>query len=192
MTGVLGAFALFLAVGLFTYTKVREHKEAEGKKSLPPLGGKFLSPIFVVAGIGLICFNSIFFYAEPGMSYLVQYPSGTQKGVLQPGYSTRWFGDVIPFKKFVTVAFLNQEEMATKRSDGVEFSAAASPQGIRFNDSVQSNVSMTARFELSNDPEKFLKMAVAFRNQANLVHSSLIPIMQESMNNTGRMFSAHE
>lgn len=189
MTGVLGVFALFLAVGLFAYAKVREHQESEGRKKLPPLGGKFLSPIFVLAGITLICFNSIFFYSEPGMSYLVQYPTGTQKAVLQPGYSTRWFGDVVPFKKFVTVAFLNKEETA---ADGVNFSATATPQRIRFNDSVQSQVSMTARFELSNDPERFLAMAVAYRNQANLVHSSLIPIMQESMNNTGRMFSAQE
>jgi regulator of protease activity HflC (stomatin/prohibitin superfamily) len=133
---------------------------------------------FLMAGI-----NGIVFYARPGMSYLVQYPWGTQSAVLSPGFHTRFFGEAIPFKKFLTVSF---------GEDHGEFSGTAPPQMIRFNDSVTAQVRMTARFELPSAGEQFLPMAVAYRSQENLINSSLVPIMQEAMRNAGRMFSAQE
>ena len=161
----------------------------DGTSVLRFLPGKFnavLLWLVLVIGMFVASLNSIFFYAEPGMSYLVQYPWGVQRGVLQPGFNTRFFGEVIPFKKFLTIAFVN------KKTDRTPFSGIANMQEIRFHDSVTANVRMTARFELPSNPEQFLPMAVAYRSQENLVYSTLIPTMQEAMRNSGRMYAAQE
>ncbi len=140
----------------------------------------------LLLGLVGVSFQSIVFYASPGMSYLVQYPWGVQKGVTMPGFQIRWFGEVIPFKKYLTIAFVSEKTNKTS------FSGIAPVQEIRFNDSVTSNVKMTARFKLPDNEAQFLPMAVAYRGQDNLVYSTLIPIMQESMRNSGRMFAAQE
>jgi len=141
--------------------------------------------VAVILGIMLTMIQGFFFYAEPGYSYLVQYPNGTQKAVLTPGYHVSWLGEVIPFKKYVTIAFVGAE-------DPTNFSGVRSAQSIRFNDSVTADVRMTARFQLPEGEDLFLKMALAFRSQENLINSSLVPIAQEAMRNSGRMFSAQE
>ncbi len=138
-----------------------------------------------ISGILLFSVQFTFFYAAPGISYLVQYPWGTQKAVLTPGFKPRWFGEAIPFKKFLTVAF-------TDDGDDGKFSGAMHPQEVRFYDSVTATVEMTARFELPSSEEQFLPMAVAYRSQANLINATLMPTMQESMRNAARMFSAQE
>ncbi len=41
----------------------------------------------VLVGMFIASLNSVFFYSEPGMSYLVQYPWGVQKGVLTQAFT---------------------------------------------------------------------------------------------------------
>jgi len=84
----------------------------------------------------------------------VQFPWGTQNAVLEPGFHPRFFGEAIPFKKYLTVSFGG-------RSD--DFSGAAPVQEIRFHDSVTANMRMTARFQLPENEEQFLPMAIAYR-----------------------------
>lgn len=181
---------IFILLGIFAFifNWVRGGID-EGSRILRIMPNKF-RPFFammsLVFGLLLASLNSVFFYAEPGMSYLVQYPWGLQKGVLTPGFHSRIFGEVIPFKKFLTIAFLDT------KTNKEPFSGAAPPQEIRFHDSVTANVKMTARFELPSNEEQFLPMAVAYRSQQNLVYSTLIPTMQEAMRNSGRMYAAQE
>lgn len=170
---------VLMAVALlgFIYNAVRKQKEQ----------GVFIggSSLLVMLLIGLVLGGAqgIIFYASPGMSYLVQFPWGTQNAVLQPGFHPRFFGEAIPFKKYLTVSFGGLSG---------DFSGVAPVQEIRFHDSVTANMRMTARFQLPENEEQFLPMAVAYRSQDNLINSSLIPIMQEAMRNSGRMYSAQE
>ena len=161
----------------FIYNSIRKQREQ----------GLFMS---ASALIGLLMFGfilggaqGVIFYASPGMSYLVQFPWGTQNAVLEPGFHPRFFGEAIPFKKYLTVSF---------GGPSGDFSGSAPQQEIRFHDSVTANMRMTARFQLPETEELFLPMAIAYRSQENLINSSLIPIMQEAMRNSGRMYSAQE
>ncbi len=131
-----------------------------------------------------------FFYAEPGNSYLVQYPWGPQHVEFLPGYHARWFGESIGFNKTIAVTFIDDDDLWRRNQAGASFAGVSPPYEIRFNDSVTAEVKMTARFELPTDPERFLAMAVAYRTQENLVFSTLLPVMKEAMWNAGRMFSA--
>lgn len=191
---IVGWVALFLAIMILIYSWIRkaipEQSEEDGRYQrhhwrLPEaFSGKTITAMFMASLIA-IGTNKVFFYAEAGVSYLVQYPWGTQTSVLTPGFHARFLGETIPFKKFLTVSFGGQQ--ADDR-----FSGSANAQEIRFNDSVTATVRLTARFQLPENSEQFLPMAIAYRSQENLINSSLIPIMQEAMRNSGRMFSAQE
>lgn len=181
LVGLILAGLALLAIVLLNVKRHNPDHRIIGR--IPQLGAGGVAAL-LVSGIVLASVDGILFYAEPGMSYLVQYPWGAQKAVLTPGFHTRWGGEKIDFKKYLTVGF-GQRDVA-------DFSGSAPAQEIRFNDSVTADVQMTARFALPETPESFLAMALAYRSQTNLVHSSLIPVMQEAMRNAGRMFSAQE
>ncbi|MCU7943870.1 MAG: hypothetical protein KZQ87_14425 [Candidatus Thiodiazotropha sp. (ex Cardiolucina cf. quadrata)] len=172
-----GLALITLSILGFIYNAIRKQRE------MGPFMGA--SALFGLLTIGFVLGGAqgIIFYASPGMSYLVQYPWGTQQAVLEPGFHPRFFGEAIPFKKYLTVSFGGMAG---------NFSGTAPVQEIRFHDSVTANMRMTARFQMPKVDEQFLPMAIAYRSQDNLINSSLIPIMQEAMRNSGRMYSAQE
>jgi hypothetical protein len=185
---LIGKLFIFLGVFGLIYSWIRGGiDEGAGILKFLPNKPKSVLMIGLLAfGVLVASLNSILFYAQPGMSYLVQYPWGVQNATLQPGFHARWFGEVIPFKKFMTIVFVD------KNTNRNAFSGTAAVQEIRFNDSVTANVKMTARFELTDNESQFLPMAVAYRSQENLIYSTLIPTMQEAMRNSGRMYAAQE
>ena len=83
---------------------------------------KVLTPVFLIA-ILITQLNSMFFYAEAGYSYLVQYATGTQTSVLTPGWHLKLYGEVTPMKKVMTVRFTNKD---------IPASGLDNPIGIRF------------------------------------------------------------
>jgi regulator of protease activity HflC (stomatin/prohibitin superfamily) len=174
---VAGFVLIAMSVAGFIFNAVRKQR-GQG----PYIGASTLFVLFFF-GLALGGAQGVFFYASPGMSYLVQFPWGTQNSVLEPGFHPRFFGEAIPFKKYLTVSFGGQAG---------DFSGVAPVQEIRFHDSVTANMRMTARFQLPASEAQFLPMAIAYRSQENLINSSLMPIMQEAMRNSGRMYSAQE
>lgn len=156
-----------------------------GKK---PLGvPKFIGAI--ILGFFVMFMNGVWFYSEPGMSYLVQYPWGTQTSVLSPGYHTKFWGNTIPFKKVLTVRFVDENKLKEK---GEAATGIEAPIPIRFNDAVTANVAEAIRFRMPVNKEQFKKMAVDFRSMDNLVASCLKPTCKEATRNAGRMLSAQE
>lgn len=143
----------------------------------------------LLIGIGLIFIflNGLFFYAEPGMSYLVQYPWGKQTAVLTPGYKLKIYGNVLPFKKVLTVRFNSKDRGGEQPTTGMEPHIK-----VRFNDAVTADVGEAIRFRLPMDSEQFIKMAVDFRSIGNLVTSSLKPVCKEVTRNAARMLAAQE
>jgi regulator of protease activity HflC (stomatin/prohibitin superfamily) len=167
------------------------------KRLIPPVivnnKWKMVLPIFLLAFVG-VQLDNIFFYAEAGHSYFVQYKTGGQRAVINaPGPTLKWYGEVIDFKAVNTVKYTTskEQEMTTEGKQGT-MSAIVPPVGIRFNDAVNADVSFTARFRLPTDKIKFKKMAKEFRSQDNLIKSIQIPIGREIARNAGRMYSAQE
>ena len=147
------------------------------------------SILMIGIGIALMFINGLFFYSEAGYSYLVQYPNGKQIAELRPGYHLKWWGEVVPWKKVVTVKFVSQEE---KKQDNQSYSGNRTTIPVRFNDAVKAELALSARFRLPEDTDNFLKMALEFRNQDNLVNGSLIPSCMEIAKNSARLISAQE
>lgn len=140
-----------------------------------------------VIGLLLLLSSGTFYYAKPGHSYLVQYPWGTQKADLEPGYHFDWYGTVIEFKKVITVRLTDDVDKESETASAMDNSVL-----VRFNDSVRAKVSSSTRFRLPENPEQFLKLAVDYRSQNNLVNSSLVPVTKEVIRNSARELSAQD
>jgi regulator of protease activity HflC (stomatin/prohibitin superfamily) len=140
-----------------------------------------------ITGFVMLILSGSFFYAEPGYSYLVQYPTGAQYSVLTPGYHMFWYGTVLEFKKVVTVRLTDDIDVDSETATETDNSIL-----VRFNDAVQAKVSSSTRFRLPEDPELFRKLAVDYRNPGNLVQSSLVPVTREVVRNSARELSAQD
>lgn len=182
MLTVLGIILIALGVALIAAPAVLSKKVAESRVlERIPLAVKGL---VILIGIFLTFITSLFFYAEPGYSYLVQYVSGQQLAVLDAGPKLKLFGNVIPFKKVITVKFSNTVEgKVSGKGESIQ---------IRFNDAVTADVDAVCRFRLPTEKEFFKRMALDFRSQENLIVASLIPVSREAIRNSGRMISAQE
>lgn len=179
---VSAIFILIAGLGLILSFFISSEGEGFLARITSPAKRKLYLTLFSIGGLTIFMMGS-FYYAQAGYSYLVQFPWGTQKADITPGLHAKFWGQAIPFKKYVTIGFADKSGA---------FSGLMPAQEVRFNDSVTANVEMTARFKLPEDEEMFRQMAVAFRTQDNLVRSSLAPILQESMRNSARMMSAQE
>ena len=178
---IIGFLLLLGGIGLYVFSK---YKGVNNVNS----GSKFFL-LTSLLGIFLISFNGLLFYSEPGYSYLVQYPNGTQIAELTPGFHFKWWGQAIPWKKVVTVKFISDEN---KKQDNQNYSGIRTTIPVRFNDAVKADMSLSARFRLPEDSGLFLKMALEFRSQDNLVNGSLIPSCMEIAKNSARLISAQE
>jgi len=139
------------------------------------------------AGLISLVLSGSFFYAEPGYSYLVQYPTGTQIAVTTPGYHMYWYGTVLDFKKVVTVRLTNEKDNDSETATVNDNSVV-----VRFNDAVVAQISSSTRFRIPEDPALFKKLAVDYRSLNNLVQSSLVPVTKEVIRNSARELSAQD
>lgn len=180
---ILGLVLIAIGVGHIVVPQLRNRNLGTGSKT------KWVRAIVISAvGVLVMFLDGAVFYAQAGYGYLVQYPTGTQTTVLDPGYHAKWWGDLIAFKKVITIKFAGQKN-ETRGDDTTGFEPVIP---IRFNDSVMANVSLATRFRLPEDPELFKKMALDYRTQNNLVSATLISFTREVTRNSARLLSAQE
>lgn len=142
--------------------------------------------ISIAAALGLFFLSSTIFYAEAGYQYLVIKPNGAKSAIMSEGFHFIGpFAKIQPWQKYIDV-----KASAGEISEEVE--GALKPIPIRFVDQVTAEMSMTGKFELPKDPDKFIALAVKFRTMNNLVHQTLIPTVREQAIQTGYMFSAQD
>jgi hypothetical protein len=138
------------------------------------------------AGISLIIVPYLFFWAEPGYQYLVIYPTGHKTAVMTEGIKWRGFAQIIPWQKFIDVKVVDPDEDI----DEIEGVMDAIP--IRFIDQVTAKTKLSTRFQLPNDVDSFIDLAIEFRSLQNLVQTTLVPTVREVVSNTGYMFAAQD
>jgi hypothetical protein len=137
-------------------------------------------------GVILILLPFLFFWAEPGYQYFVVYPNGSKDAVLTEGIKWRGFAKITPWQKFIDVKVIEKDE------DILEIEGAMAPIPIRFIDQVTAETKLSTRFQLPQDEESFIELAIEFRSLQNLVQTTLIPTVREVVSNTGYMFAAQD
>ena len=134
-----------------------------------------------------------FFYAEPGYKYHVRTFFGDEKMVRDVGWNTYLWGTVTPWKNAMSVQSTHggRGDMSAE-SEGESMSANMPPQTLVFLDQVDAAVTATARFQLPEDEESFLRLVRAFRSPENLLRTELIPAFQETLGASASLMAAEE
>ncbi len=173
---------------------------------LMAIASRFFLPArfgFLKWGIGLVGafavayggFTGAFFYAEPGYKYHVRTIFGDEKMVRDVGYNTKLWGQVNSWKNAMSVqATWNGAGNLSAERDGRsgEVSANLAPQTLVFLDQVDAAVTATARYQLPEDEESFLRLARQFRTPENLLRTELIPAFQETLGASASLMAAEE
>lgn len=153
--------------------------------------------IMLLVGFLLITLRGMFFYAEPGVKYFLQYPWGTQTVVDRAGANIKMFGTLRPWKEYMTIKTSTkisrgEKTVSVVSSESNSSSGTMAPIEIRFIDQVTAEVIASTRFKLPTDEESFMNLVKEFRTQENLIEATLMPTVREVISNTGYMFAAQD
>lgn len=175
----------------------QEQRVLVGKKSAPFLLAITKKLAFIVLFVGLVLFAvpGIFFYAQPGMLYAVQYPTGGSKAVTQQGIKLKWWGKLIPIQMEIPI----QDVLPDNETDHSPYAYIEKAQLREFNDAVKGTVANSIvvtvdyiAIDERTGKEKFLDVALKNRSQDNLVYSRIVPYRNAVLKNTAKLMSAQE
>jgi hypothetical protein len=143
-------------------------------------------------GLGIILLGESLFYAVPSVQYYIVSPFGTKSTVFNAGLHFKIpFSRVQEWSKFIDIKCIDEEEINTPLSEGVE-GIIKGGIPIRFIDQVTGNVKVSVRVELPSDEASFIKLAEEFKDQTNFVNNTLLATVQEQVSNTGYMYAAQD
>jgi len=151
---------------------------------------KRLSTITLSIGLFIALIPALFFYAEPGVLYAVQYPWGGETAVVNQGVHIKFFARLIPIQMEIPIKDVLPESEKIEQS---EFAYILQAKEREFNDAVKGTVanSIVITVDYSNT-EKFLDVAKTNRSQENLVFSRIVPFRDAVLKNTAKLMSAQE
>lgn len=153
---------------------------------------KYVGVPALVAAIGFVGFNGVFFYNEAGFATHVRTIFGEEKIVDDVGYATKWFGRATPWKKALSVQSVLTEALEIDdSSDNDSLGATIEAFPIVFLGNVDAKVESSARFRLPSG-EQFLKIAQEYRNPENFIKTALVPAIKETLQATASLMSADD
>ena len=153
---------------------------------------KYVGMPVLVAAIGFVTFNGVFFYNEAGFATHVRTIFGEEKIVDDVGYATKWFGRATPWKKALSVQSVLTEALEIDdSSDNDSLGATIEAFPIVFLGNVDAKVESSARFRLPSG-EQFLKIAQEYRNPENFIKTALVPAIKETLQATASLMSADD
>lgn len=144
------------------------------------------SMALLIVGVLIALLPYLFFFAERGHSYLLVFPAGKMSAVMEQGIKWRGLAKIDKWQKYIDVKVVSSET----ESDEDELEGIMKPIPIRFIDQVTANGHVSLRFQLPEDIDSFVKLAVKYRTMSNLVNNTIIPTVREQLINTGYMFAA--
>jgi regulator of protease activity HflC (stomatin/prohibitin superfamily) len=214
MFTTIGVLALMLGVVTLVWNTIKKQKDAEDAayiKRVEEQGGrvdkwglnnvpKFPLPInplisFVV-GVVFIALNGLFFWAEAGTAYAVQYPWGGDKMVKTQGLKFQGWGRTIPLSYEISI----KDIITYPNEDGV-YVIPKSENGIynrlakqwEFSDAIKAEIATAVVVGVNTEDEDvFLNMADRNRSEQKLINGRVIPNIEAALKNTCKLMDAQE
>lgn len=146
----------------------------------------------LVVGLVLSVISGMFFYAEPGTAYAVQYPLGGQKAVFSQGINTKMWGRLIPIQFEMPIKYVipNQDG---KLGDQSQYAYVDKARQWEFNDAVKGEIATSIVISIDiSDEDKFLSVADRNKTEKNLIRSRIIPNIDQSIKNTCKLMAAQD
>lgn len=163
-----------------------------GLKVIQPL--PFVLPIpgkgWMYATLAVIIFalNGMFFWANAGTAYAVQFPWGGDKIVKTQGLKVKYWGRTIPLSYEISI----QDKLGSsdEGEDGIYNRGA---KLWEFSDAIKARIATAVVVGIEiNDEEVFLKMADANRSENKLIYGRVMPNVDAALKNTAKLMDAQE
>jgi regulator of protease activity HflC (stomatin/prohibitin superfamily) len=151
--------------------------------------GVGVGALIVLTVVGIVLFNGVFFYAEPGFQYHVRTITGAEKVVNDTGFNVKLFGRVTEWKKALTIQSVLE---GGESADDTSVTATIAAFNVVFLGNVDARIESTARFRLPTDTETFLNLAREYRTPENFVTTALVPAMKDTLQSTASLMTADE
>lgn len=146
----------------------------------------------ILLGFVMSVISGMFFYAEPGTAYAVQYPWGSQKAVVNQGINTKMWGRLIPIQFELPIKYV----IPTKDGQLGEQSKYANVDKAKywaFSDAVKARIATSVVISINTaDEDQFLSVADRNKTERNLIRSRIIPNIDQSLKNTCKLMDAQD
>ena len=182
---------LLLAAGYIYFAKATN-------RTVPKIGNPLA---YIAGGVLFIVLNGMFFWAEAGTAYAVQYPWGGDKMVATQGLKIKAWGKTIPlsYETSVKDIIIKQRkgedgsiiwDELPKNESGVYNRRA---QEWEFSDAIKADIASSVIVGVSiEDEDNFLKMADRNRSEGKLINGRVLPNIDAALKNTCKLMDAQE
>ena len=146
----------------------------------------------VALGILMTILNGMFFYADAGTAYAVQYVTGGDKMITTQGIKLKWWGRVIPlsYETSIKDIIVTNDNELPKNSQGIYNRKA---QKWEFSDAIKAEISTSVIVGVNiNDEEVFLNMADRNKSEAKLIYGRVLPNIDAAIKNTCKLMDAQD
>ena len=143
-------------------------------------------------GIVLSFITGMFFYADAGTAYAVQYLSGGDKMITTQGIKLKYWGRVIPLSYEISIKDIIVDEVneLPKNAQGIYNRKA---QKWEFSDAIKAEISTSVIVGVNiNDEEIFLNMADRNKSEGKLIFGRVLPNIDAAIKNTCKLMDAQD
>lgn len=192
MLTILGILLLLVGIAKIVWKRMNTNNKF-------PIGGR--AAYWLVSGVMIIMLNGLFFWAEAGTAYAVQYPWGGDKMVKTQGLKLKWWGRVIPLSYEISVKDI---KLKSKKNDDGEWVKEELPEngdGIynreakkwEFSDAIKADIEVAVVIGVNTDNEEvFLNMADRNRTEGKLISGRVLPNIDAVLKNTCKLMDAQD
>ena len=143
-------------------------------------------------GIAMSIITGMFFYAEAGTAYAVQFVTGGDKMVTTQGIKLKWWGRIIPlsYETSIKDIIVDNENELPESSQGIYNRKA---QKWEFSDAIKAEISTSVIVGVNiNDEDIFLNMADRNRSESKLIYGRVLPNIDAAIKNTCKLMDAQD
>ena len=143
-------------------------------------------------GIAMSIITGMFFYAEAGTAYAVQFVTGGDKMVTTQGIKLKWWGRIIPlsYETSIKDIIVDNEYELPESSQGIYNRKA---QKWEFSDAIKAEISTSVIVGVNiNDEDIFLNMADRNRSESKLIYGRVLPNIDAAIKNTCKLMDAQD
>jgi len=208
MLTIVGIILLLIALTSVVWNHLKKERDelqaqfkAQGDTRPIKVWPSFPLPInaglLTVLGIIVLALNGMFFWANAGTAYAVQYPWGGDKMVKTQGLKTKFYGRTIPLSYEISIqdrlmkgiAEDDFNELMTT-NDGIYNRKA---HQWEFADAIKADIGTAIVIGINvDDEETFLSMADRNRSESKLIYGRVIPNIDAALKNTCKLMDAQE
>ena len=153
----------------------------------------FKSVMTILIGLLLMVSSGLFFMADPGVNYMVQFPWGGQAAITKPGVKVKMFGRVIPVSNEIVFKYALPNPETGELPQNSDYAYVEKAQQWEFNDAIKGDIATSVIIGVNVvDDATFIQMVEKNKSETNLVYSRIVPTIKAALKNSAKLMSAQE